>query len=359
MDCKKALKLRGTNPVCHPVMSKVIRCDGPKDIYCVQSGNHQEYLCHTQLPVENEHDFWSSLSSANNGPRYLNISLLPEESLFMQKSLDRRFLLHDLTSQSLLRLGGRKVIKHLQPCLRRAHGPGAIFPLASAQQKLFSIDYHHQGGNRHWYIIPNSERAVVQKILDEQHAPFDLDHGQLFINPSVLDDMRVRYHRTIQRPGEFLVLSAGSLAQSFSEDASWNEVVLFALPSWINDGYAKLPFFRCQCTTHERTLSNAIDIGLFRSASIRKYVSKYLKTNKNRPSATTGWFFSLQIFFLTFSCMTFQVTTTQIGTWRTHEIMLKPLYRTVRFSRDKGEDDRVAGTENRISFQTELFVSSL
>ncbi|CAF3809660.1 unnamed protein product, partial [Rotaria sp. Silwood1] len=38
--------------------------------------------------------------------------------------------------------------------------------MTSARQRLFSIDYHHEGGAHHWYIIPNREREVLQRIID-------------------------------------------------------------------------------------------------------------------------------------------------------------------------------------------------
>ncbi|CAF1548142.1 unnamed protein product, partial [Rotaria sordida] len=59
------------------------------------------------------------------------------------------FDMHRLPHQSLLKLGGTKVTRQFIPCVRRAHGPGSIFPMTSAQQRLFSIDYHHEGGAHH------------------------------------------------------------------------------------------------------------------------------------------------------------------------------------------------------------------
>ncbi|CAF1553735.1 unnamed protein product, partial [Rotaria sp. Silwood1] len=196
------------------------------------------------------------------------------------------FDIHRLPRQSLLKLAGTKVTRQFAPHVRRAYGPGAIFPMTSARQRLFSIDYHHEGGAHHWYIIPNREREVLQRIIDHYKPGMCLNHGQLLIDPSILDKNHIRYHRVIQHPGEFVVLSAGALVQSFTEDASWSESIAFALPSWIEEGHACVSVSRCQCDISQDLLPEIIDANLFTPELIQRYVTSHLNFTTDGKSPT-------------------------------------------------------------------------
>jgi len=156
--------------------------------------------------------------------------------------------------------------------------------MTSAEQHLFLIDYHHEGGAHHWYIIPYRERKALQTIIDKHKSSICLDHGQILIDPSVLDKHQIRYHRIIQRPNEFVVLSAGALAQSFSEDASWSESIEFALPSWIEDGHANGAVSSCRCNISQDSLPEIIDITLFRHELIQNYITSQLNIIINDES---------------------------------------------------------------------------
>jgi hypothetical protein len=245
-------------------------------VYFVQKVDHIEEFAEQNSFVTNEHSFWSSLSCSNNERRQTNISLSHDKSFFSQKTSHLYFDIHRLPRQSLLKLGGNKVTSQFVPCVRRAHGPGAIFPLSCAQQRLFLIDYHHEGGAHHWYIIPTREREILRRIIDQQNFSTCLDHGKLFIDPSVLDKNHIRYHRIIQHPNEFVVLFAGSLAQSFTEGASWSESIAFALPSWIMEGHASVSPPLCQCNISEEFLTKTIDVNLFRHELIQRYIISHL-----------------------------------------------------------------------------------
>jgi hypothetical protein len=148
--------------------------------------------------------------------------------------------------------------------------------LTSAHQHLFSVDYHHEGGAHHWYIIPPGQREALQRIIDHQNSSICLDHGQLLIDPSTLDKNHIRYHRIVQLPNEFIVLSAGTLAQGFTEDASWSESIAFALPSWIEEGHANISLPLCQCNILQYSLPKTIDISLFRHELIQRYITSHL-----------------------------------------------------------------------------------
>jgi hypothetical protein len=278
IDCQLALKKRPKKSALCRSTGVIMKMSQKESIYVVQRANHTVLSTQLSSLVTDECSFWSSLSSSSSGQRQLNTSMLPDTSFFAQKTSRLNFDIHRLPYQSLLKIGGNRITRQFVPCVQRAYRPGAIFPLASAQQRLLSINYHHEGGARHWYIIPTREREAVRKIIGHQHSSICLDHGQLLVDPSVLNKYSIRYHHTIQYPNEFIVLSAGALAQSFTEDASWSESIAFALPSWIEEGYAHVSAPLCQCDIFQRLFSQTIDINLFKHKSIQRFISVYLNT---------------------------------------------------------------------------------
>ncbi|CAF1006993.1 unnamed protein product [Adineta steineri] len=289
IDCQLALKKRKKNLPLKPIMKKIVKINENVNIYSTQTIDHINQSSQKHFVETDENNFWSCLSSSNNVQRYLNISFSSKTSFFIQRTSSENFDLHRVPNQSLLKLAGRKLTNQFVPCVKRAHGSGAIFPLMSAQQRLFSIDYHHEGGDHHWYIIPSHQRQALQNLLDEQNSSLCLDHGQLFIDPSILDKYHIRYQRTIQRPNEFIVLSAGALAQSYAEDTSWSESINFALPGWIEDGHANIPFLPCQCHIQQNDVFDTIDIALFKQELIEKYVASYLNiTSNDEPPILIG-----------------------------------------------------------------------
>ncbi|CAF3516143.1 unnamed protein product [Rotaria socialis] len=289
-DCKLALKKRRKNMMSNPIPEQIVKMSSNELIYSIekidQNYDFTQYKATTTTTTTttNERNFWSSLSRSSDERRQVNISLLPNQSFFSQKQSRIYFDIHRLPQQSLLKLGGSKVTRQFVPCARRAHGPGAVFPLTSTKQGLFSIDYHHEGGVHHWYIIPISQREVLRKISDHKNSSICLEHGKLLIDPSVLDKHRIRYHRILQHPNEFVVLSAGTLAQSFTEDASWSESITFALPSWVQDYHASVVAPSCQCNISHDSSMNTIDSTMFRQELIQRYIDSYLDINTEEKS---------------------------------------------------------------------------
>ncbi len=287
IECKLALKKRRKSLVLRPNAEQIVKMSDDEPIYFVQKFDHTDESAEQISSVTDECSFWSSLSCSSNERRQVNTSLLPNMSFFSQKTSRLYFYIHRLPRQSLLKLGGRKLTRQFTPCVKRAHGPGAIFPLTCAQQRLFSIDYHHEGGAHHWYIIPSYEREVLRRIIDRPNSSICLDHGQLFIDPSVLDKNHIRYHRIIQYPNEFVVVSASTLAQSFTDDASWSESIAFALPSWIVEGHASVPISPCQCNISQNSLSKTIDVTLFKHELMQRYITSILNINIDDKSLTS------------------------------------------------------------------------
>ena len=280
-NCNLALKKRPKKLVVCSNMKHIVKIREDEPVYAVQNVDHINQCTDQGSLVADEDSFWSSLTCSSNKQRQVNISLIPNKSFFLRKTSRSYFDIHRLSYQSLLKIGGTHVARQFVPCARRAHGPGAIFPLSCTEQRLFSIDYHHEGGIHHWYIIPNRERDLLRHIVDQQSSSVCLDHGKFFIDPSVLDKNHIRYHRIIQQPNEFVVLSAGTLAQSFTEDASWSESISFALPSWIEEGHAYVSTPSCQCDIPWANLTGTVDVTLFKHDSIQRYINSHLNIIEN------------------------------------------------------------------------------
>jgi hypothetical protein len=296
-ECKLALKKRRKNIVLRPISSKIVKINKDEKIYLTKPIDYIDESIEEKFLIRNESIFWSSLSSNLNNKKvkYLNISLLPNKSFFCQKRSRSHFGIHRLPNQSLLKLGGTQLTRQFSPCVKRAHKRGSIFPLNSAENRLFLCDYHHEGGKHYWYIIPNNQRDILQIIINQifNSSSICFDHGQIFIDPSILDKYNIRYYKLIQNPNEFVILSSGTLTQSFTKDSSWSESIPFALPSWIEDGHANNSHLSCQCYLHQNLLSKKIDTKLFRHELIQRYTNTYL----NDKSISLKGF---QLFFLLF-----------------------------------------------------------
>jgi hypothetical protein len=277
VECKQSLKKRRINfPSCSDVQ-QVAQISNDELIYSIKPETYNDKSSFDQLASINENIFWQSLSHSNNkNQQRSNVTIFPNKSFYSTRPRQSYFDLHRLPKLSLLKIGGSKILRHCVPSLLRAHGPGAIFPLSSADHRLFSIDYHHEGGNRQWYIISPDERQKLELILKHQNSSICLEHKNLLINPSVFDKYHIRYHRLIQHPNEFVVLAAGALAQGFAENTSWNETIGFALPSWLQDGHANAQISPCNCYINRASIPEPIDISQFRYELVQKWSSTNL-----------------------------------------------------------------------------------
>ncbi|CAF0719343.1 unnamed protein product [Adineta steineri] len=230
-------------------------------------------------------DFWPSLSQFGTKKQISTISILPKTSYFLKRIPRTDFDIRQLSQRSLLSLCDSRCLRQFAPSLIRAHGPGAIFPLASTHQHLFSFDYHHGGGLRYWYIIPASERDSLGQIFQRETDSICLEHGNILIDPLMFDKYGIRYHRIVQYPNEIIILAAGALCQSFTENAAWNETIEFALPSWIYDGHANVQI-SCQCKLPISSLSKTIAEDPFHHDKIQKYIDIYLNIDTDNKYVT-------------------------------------------------------------------------
>lgn len=279
-ECLLALKKRKVWALCTNTR-QITKVGANELIYSMHKDKRDNIYIQQQLPIPNEDTFWASLAHPDCNSQHPNVSIVPNKSLFSQKYHREYFDIHRLPRQSLLKLGGKKVINQFLPRLTRVHGPNAMFPLAGARQRLFSLDYHHQGGARHWYIIPACQREILHRVIQQENSTLCFEHQQLLIDPSVFDRHHIRYHRVVQYPNEFVVLSAGALAQSFMKDAGWNESIAFALPSWISEGHASAQKLPCQCNLNVVSLLETIDVRVFGHERMKKYTATHLVNTNN------------------------------------------------------------------------------
>jgi hypothetical protein len=287
-ECLLALKKRKISPTCTSTQ-QITKVGDDELIYSVKKSENVNMYAKEQSPITNEDTFWSSLSGSVSKYHRSSVSVLPNKTFFYEKWHGKYFTIHSVPRQSLLKLGGRKFVDQFVSCLSRAHGPGAVFPLASNQQGLFSLVYHHEGGAYHWYIIPAYEREALRKIFSQQRSSNCLEHEELLIDPVVLDRHHIRYHRLVQYPNEIVVLAASALAQGFTEDASWSESIAFALPSWIEEGHATAHESSCRCDTSVVSLPKTIDISSFKHKLIQKYIGTHLNIiNDDNTTVSKG-----------------------------------------------------------------------
>ena len=287
-DCQLALKKNRRNFSKCTVVQQGVKISGDDLIYSVQTVARTNDCIDGRTLPQNEKTFWSSMLSSHKEQSRSNVSTFPNKSFYRSPPHKSYFDLRRIPHQSLLKVGGRKTTRSFLPSLQRAEGPGAIFPLASARQRLFLLDYHHTGGIRHWYIVPAQERVMLQGLIDQQSSHTCLEHNNLLIDPSVFDKHNIRYHRLAQHPNQFVVLAAGALAQSFAEDASWNESIAFALPSWLKDGHAGFAVTSCTCSDDMEMGSEKVDMHLFRCELVERYYTQHLSTN-SVSSFVAGW----------------------------------------------------------------------
>jgi hypothetical protein len=225
IDCELALKKRDVFVILDTNEQQIMKTDSNEPIYSYQSKVNPDKSNGTSssaAAIKDEKLFWSDLSRCNNNRHGSNVTILYNKSFFYQKSSRKSFSICSLPKQSLLKLGGSQTINQFLPVLTKSHGSGANIPLNYTRQHLSSLIYHHCGGARHWYIIPNSEIKNLEQLVLNENLPVCLNHNQLLIDPQVFDKHNIRYYKIIQHPTEFVILSSGSLSQSFFEDSSWN-----------------------------------------------------------------------------------------------------------------------------------------
>ncbi|CAF1408681.1 unnamed protein product [Adineta steineri] len=213
-QCQLALKKSQILCICSTTQI-IPKISKDQSIYSVEKKNTKKYV-QQQFSITDEQTFWSFLKDSQNKLAHSSISRIKNQTLFYKKFSKDTFSIHSIPKQSLLQLGGNKVLDHIVSSLTRSNGPGGIYPLSNNEHELFSLTYHHQGGPLHWLIIPVYQREHLRRIINEENPLICLEHGRLLIDPLFLDE----HHKLIQYPNQFVILSTRVLSQSFTEDSS-------------------------------------------------------------------------------------------------------------------------------------------
>lgn len=107
---------------------------------------------------------------------------------------------------------------------------------------LHSINYNHYGKPKLWYGIPESHREKFDRVVKDKCALlFKKDPNILLdvitmISPGYLQSQGIKIHKTLQRPGEFILTFPGSYHGGFSTGLNIGEAVNFVTKTWINFG---------------------------------------------------------------------------------------------------------------------------
>lgn len=236
-----------------------------------------------------------TFSEENEQP---NISIYSCKSFYLKQSHHDGFNMHDIPDQSLLQVGGKKITKRFAPTLIQTYGAGAVFSLSTACQGLLSLHYLHEGATRYWYIIPATERSSLEKVLEAKNLSICLNHQSLLLDPEFLDKYLIRYSKVVQDPGQFIVLEAGTLAQSHCMGASWNETIDFALPSWLEYDQAQKHTMFCTCNINHFRILSATDTALFESQQVDQYINTHLRRSfDDNGSSSIGYSIVIAIFY--------------------------------------------------------------
>lgn len=306
-DLKKwgALQIKQTSECQHSLKKR------PKPSYSMVKRQTVTEICHLRglfsvrtLPshsvspfgrslLVDESTFWKSLCQRFGEEEQTNISTYFGKSFYSKQIHHSRFNMHRIPHLSLLQIAGKKTTCRFVPTLVQTHQAGAVFPLCIGRQGLLSLYYLHQGATRYWYIIPAEERTALDKVLKEKDTSLCLDHQQLLFDPEILNKYNIRYFRITQEPGQFVVIGAGALAQSYCTGASWSEMIDFALPSWLEYHQSQSHRTPCACNINDHQILPLIDVDLFSSETVDQYVSKHLK-----PVCTENALMSISTFLI-------------------------------------------------------------
>ncbi|CAF1480682.1 unnamed protein product [Adineta ricciae] len=212
LNLKKKVDIFSTNSV----NKQLVKIPSKKFIYPVEEINSIEKPFQEKFCIQNENDFLNLLNSSKY--QQLNISYIMDESFFLQKTSIDHFSVYHSIYESTLKFFQKDIQKQFHPYIRRTHKSPSIFPLNCAQQFFFTLDYHRQGENHHWYIIPSHQRCILQDLLSKQNQSNCLEHQQIFLHPLFFYENNIQYYRINQQENEFVILSSGTFYQSFTEN---------------------------------------------------------------------------------------------------------------------------------------------
>lgn len=103
------------------------------------------------------------------------------------------------------------------------------------------IEYLHTGANKIWYSIPDSMsepfHSTLQKIVPNycRNKTLWLPSDTVMIPPNLLTENGVSLSRTVQEPGQYIIIFPKAFTSSISTGYVVSESVYFAPPSWLKN----------------------------------------------------------------------------------------------------------------------------
>lgn len=101
------------------------------------------------------------------------------------------------------------------------------------------IEYLHTGGNKIWYGIPDSYsdqfRSALTKLVPNfiRNKTLWLPSDTAMVPPNLLTQNGVSVCRTVQEPGQFIVVFPKAFTSSICSGYVVSESVYFAPPNWL------------------------------------------------------------------------------------------------------------------------------
>lgn len=125
--------------------------------------------------------------------------------------------------------------------------PFSSFGMHIEDGDLGSVNYNHEGEDKFWYAIPNSEGSklveLVQSVTDS--CNLYIRHKTVMIPPSVLELHNIKFARIIQKPGEYVILFPGTYHSGFNAGYNVAEAINFAASGWL-EAFPKYEICNCK-----------------------------------------------------------------------------------------------------------------
>ena len=192
---------------------------------------------------------------------------------------------------------------------------GTTFGHHREDYDLLSINYLHHGANKIWIVIPPMygpkldalaikllakrcnycSRGKPDDELDFGRCDLPLRHKSLLFSPEILDANGIPYYKIVQKPGDFVIVSAGAYHGGFNEGFNIAEAINFATIPWIEIAKSSLP---CCCKfdsqswdyISKKTFERVLTVKFENVVKMQKKMNKLQKLVANTeviPAATT------------------------------------------------------------------------
>lgn len=101
---------------------------------------------------------------------------------------------------------------------------------------LYSINYHHFGHPKTWYIVPPAYGYMLEQLADQLYPDFanectnHMRHKMLLISPIVLKRHNIPFKKITQEAGQFIITFPYAYHSGFNHGFNINEAVNFGMP---------------------------------------------------------------------------------------------------------------------------------